>query len=233
MSEEFVQNQRDINMTINQDSNSASQPTGYTRNSRSRSRKGGTKSVAQILEHWKEYNTKLDSLDQEKKPVRRAPAKGSKKGCMKGKGGPENARCNYRGVRQRTWGKWVAEIREPHRGSRLWLGTFSSAPEAALAYDEAARAMYGPCARLNFPKHIKDSSAVPSTSSDSTNSGISEVCYDDAIPKVKVPKSESNDSRGLSQHQEARTPMSTVKEEVVDEIPSEDVKEEAKGKKSR
>lgn len=83
---------------------------------------------------------------------------------MRGKGGPENSDCNYRGVRQRIWGKWVAEIREPisanhntnlanKKPNRLWLGTFSTALEAALAYDEAARAMYGPCARLNFPDY--------------------------------------------------------------------------------
>ncbi|XP_071711917.1 dehydration-responsive element-binding protein 2C-like [Rutidosis leptorrhynchoides] len=115
------------------------------------SRRDGPKGVAETLAKWKEYNNKIDSLDEKAKPARKVPAKGSKKGCMKGKGGPENSRCKFRGVRQRTWGKWVAEIREPNRGSRLWLGTFGSAVEAALAYDEAARVMYGPCARLNLP----------------------------------------------------------------------------------
>ncbi|KAF3331160.1 Dehydration-responsive element-binding protein 2A [Carex littledalei] len=81
---------------------------------------------------------------------------------MRGKGGPENSQYKYRGVRQRVWGKWVAEIREPNRGKRLWLGTFPTAIHAAQAYDEAARAMYGPVARLNFPNHPHG----PSTSSE-------------------------------------------------------------------
>ncbi|XP_031287395.1 dehydration-responsive element-binding protein 2D-like [Pistacia vera] len=75
----------------------------------------------------------------------------SRKGCMKGKGGPENAMCTYKGVRQRTWGKWVAEIREPNRGARLWLGTFNTSLEAAVAYDEAAWKLYGPEAKVNLP----------------------------------------------------------------------------------
>ncbi|KAK7355159.1 hypothetical protein VNO80_14406 [Phaseolus coccineus] len=80
-----------------------------------------------------------------------SPLKPWKKGPTRGKGGPQNASCEYRGVRQRTWGKWVAEIREPKKRSRLWLGSFATAEEAALAYDEAARRLYGPDAYLNLP----------------------------------------------------------------------------------
>ncbi|XBH65638.1 hypothetical protein VPH35_119205 [Triticum aestivum] len=61
----------------------------------------------------------------------------------------------FMGIRQRSRARWGAEIRDPIKGVRLWLGTFNSAEEAARAYDVEARRIHGKKAKINFPEEPK------------------------------------------------------------------------------
>ncbi|XP_059436079.1 dehydration-responsive element-binding protein 2A-like [Corylus avellana] len=151
-------------------------PFSSSRKRKSRSRQDRTLLVAETLAKWEERNAQLDSCKSEIKSVCKALTIGSKKGCIKGNGGPENSSCNYKCVRQRIWDKWVAES-EP-KDKRLWLGTSENVIDVTLSYDKAAIYKHEAC-----------------TPNLRNEDGEDEAVTEAAIPSTMQQVEEANDER--------------------------------------